>query len=395
MASTSAACAPRALPVVDFAAAGRLCSVPGDPLQAPYGFGLSQEDERTDAAALQLRAGDRVVCIASAGEMPLSLLALGAGEVVAVDSNPHQLHLVALKLAAIRALPVEEALRFLGFLPARGRERRRAFERVAPLLPDDAARFWAARGGDVAAGAIWRGGYERYVRLLRLLAGPILGRRHVEALFEGGGLEAQRERFERGLGRGAIQALFRIAFHPRVYARRGMDPRSLAQRRSSGSLGAHWFGRFRTFCTGTPARANPFLQLTLLGRLVDSAAAPTCFTEAGAAAVRARHERLRLRRGDVLEVLRGEPAGRFDAAQLSNLADWLPPERFDALLREVARVVHRGRAVWRALHVDRAVPPDLAGVVRADEALGAQLLGTDRFPFYRVVPVSIGAARAR
>ena len=35
-----------------------------------YNFGISQEDEATEASALQLSAGDRVLSIASAGEMP-------------------------------------------------------------------------------------------------------------------------------------------------------------------------------------------------------------------------------------------------------------------------------------------------------------------------------------
>ena len=38
-----------------------------------YNFGLSQEDERSEARALDLRAADRVLSIVSAGEMPLSL----------------------------------------------------------------------------------------------------------------------------------------------------------------------------------------------------------------------------------------------------------------------------------------------------------------------------------
>lgn len=42
-----------------------------------YNFGLSQEDERSEARALDLRPADRVLSIVSAGEMPLSLLSMG------------------------------------------------------------------------------------------------------------------------------------------------------------------------------------------------------------------------------------------------------------------------------------------------------------------------------
>lgn len=361
-------------------------------MRPAYGFGMSQEDERTEAAALDLRPGDRVFCIASAGEMPLSLLALGAGEVVAVDSDLNQLHLVALKLAAVRALPRLEALRFLGYLPASGRERLAGLAALAEHLPQDARRFWSGRAPDVAAGVIWRGRYERYLRLVRALARPLLGRRHIEALFGAPDLGTQRSCFERGLGRSAVRALFHVAFHPRLYATLGMDPRSLAQRGSRTALGEEFFQRFRAFCTRRPARENSHLQLTLLGRLLDPDVAPACLTAAGAAAIRQRHHRLQLRCGDAVQVLRGERAGRFDKVHLSNLADWLAPAEFDVLLREVARVACPGRAVWRALHVSRSVPAELAATMRADVAQGERLAASDRFPFYRIVPVAIGAA---
>lgn len=65
-----------------------------------YNFGLSQEDERTEARALALGPNDRVLSIASAGEMALSLVSMGAAKVIAVDIDPAQLHLARLKLAA-------------------------------------------------------------------------------------------------------------------------------------------------------------------------------------------------------------------------------------------------------------------------------------------------------
>ena len=70
-------------------------------MRALYNFGISQEDERTEAAALALPGG-RVLSIASAGDMALSLLALGADEVVAVDIEITQLHLARLNVVQKR-----------------------------------------------------------------------------------------------------------------------------------------------------------------------------------------------------------------------------------------------------------------------------------------------------
>jgi S-adenosylmethionine:diacylglycerol 3-amino-3-carboxypropyl transferase len=83
-----------------------------------YNFGLSQEDERSETLALDLRPADRVLSIVSAGEMPLSLLSMGVAQVLAVDINPAQLHLARLKLAAACTLERSDAIRFLGYRTA-------------------------------------------------------------------------------------------------------------------------------------------------------------------------------------------------------------------------------------------------------------------------------------
>lgn len=364
-------------------------------MAAPYGFGLSQEDELTEARALQLERGDPVLCVASAGEMPLSLLAQGAGAVTAVDVDERQLHLSSLKLAAILALDRGEALALLGYLPASRAARRRDFQRLAPALDDAARRFWLGHLDAVERGVIWQGRYERYVRLLFTLARPVLARRSLEALFEQPSLEAQRAHFDRAIGRPAIRAIFRLAFAPRVFARGGMDPRSLRFRRSPEPLGEQYFRQFRHFCTDHPARANPFLQLTLLGRLVDPAAAPACLSPEGTQAVRQRHAALSLRHQDVRACLAAEPVGTFRKVHLSNLADWLSGPEFDSLLRTLsARVARPGRAVWRYLHVNRAVPEDLRGALQVEDELGLRLAAADRFPFYGVVPVALPAVGA-
>lgn len=356
-----------------------------------YNFGLSQEDERTEQAALALSPGDRVLCIASAGEMPLSLLALGAGEVVAVDVDAGQLHLTALKLAAIRGLDRETALAFLGYLPASRAERRAQFSALTEFLCDEARNFWRDHEHVATGGAIWQGRYERYIRKLVFLARPLLHRRTIEGLFETSSPEEQRAYFDREIARPAVRGLFRVAFNPRVFAGRGMDPRSLHFRKSEVPLGEQYFRQFRAFCTECPARDNHLLQLTLLGRLVNTRATPACFSPEGIATLRARHGSVRLSQEDVRTHLASTAPATYEKVHLSNLADWLSEDQFDALLRTLAaRIVRPGRAVWRFLHVARGVPPDLRDLVRVDAELGARLAARDRFPFYGIVPVCIG-----
>lgn len=361
-----------------------------------YNFGLSQEDERTEAAALALGTGggrDRVLSVASAGDMPLSLLALGAGSVIAVDVDARQLHLSRLKAAAVQRLDREEAIRFLGFLPASRRSRRGWLHEVLPALPPDARLFWEWHEEDAAGGAIWAGRYERYIRWLMLLVKPIVGFRLFEPLFECGTLQEQRETFARIFDRPKYRTIFRLAFHPRIYSRRGIDPRSLQFRSTEQSLGDQFFERFRTLCTATPARENHQLQLTALGRVLSTDAVPEYLTSRGFATVRARADRISFHQDDLLAFLELAPRGAFDRAHLSNVADWLPQARFEQAMRLLyARMATPARLVWRYIHVDRALPDDLEGKIRIDRALGERLGEHDRFPFYGIVPARIDTA---
>jgi S-adenosylmethionine-diacylglycerol 3-amino-3-carboxypropyl transferase len=350
---------------------------------ALYTFGVSQEDERVDATALALGAGDRVLCVASAGETPLSLLALGAGEVTAVDPNPGQLHLTALKLGAICALPRDRALRFLGFFRASVDERREDLAAVFPFLGAEARAFWERHRRAALRGAIGQASFERYVRAFVALAKLVFARRRVEGLFGATDLETQAEHFDRHIGVPAVRAFFRVAFEPRLFARGRLDAQAV-----SDSFGERYFARFRDFCTAMPARDNFVLQLAMLGQILSADAAPACFSEAGMAVIRARADRLRLVRGDIRTVLETEPVAAFDKIQLSNIGDWMPAEAFDAVLGAVAnRIARPGRVVFRSLRAE--IPGDIKTPLRVERALGEQLAASERCPFWVVVPARL------
>lgn len=351
-------------------------------------FGLSQEDERTEAAALALPGG-RVLSIASAGDMALSLLALGAESVVAVDVALPQLHLGELKRAAVLALSREEAIRFLGFLPAAPAQGRAWMPAVLAVLPPASRTFWSEASRRAPHGAIWAGRYERYVGVLRALLRPVAGWRF-RALLACETVEEQAAVFGRVLDRPLLRAAFAVAFHPRLYVRRGMDPRGLQHRDPGQSLGAQYFHWFRQTCTATPVRENHLLQLHLLGRVREAAAVPAYLTEAGVRAVRERPDAVSFVHASLLDYLAGAPRGRFDRFHLSNVPDWLPFEAFERLLSLIGeKAAPPARLIWRSLHRDYRVPARLRSVITTDPVLGEALRSRDRFPVYRVVPAQV------
>ncbi len=359
----------------------------------PYNFGMSQEDERSEAAALALNAEDRVLSVASAGDMPLSLVALGAKRVEAVDVHPGQLHLCHLKAAAVAHLEREDALKLIGFLPAGAKHRERLWSELLPHLPPDAPMFWAAHAGAIRKGVIWAGRYERYVGTVVKLVLPLFGRRKVRRLFACTSLEEQRELFDRQIDGRVLRTVFRVAFHPRLYAKRGMDPTGLGQRESGRSLGDQFFEQFRWLCTATRADRNHLLQMTLLGRVISADAVPAYLSETGFARTRERLSRLAFHHQDLVEYVEQAPEGAFHKAHLSNVVDWLPADAFARLLAGlVERRDREGRplhVVWRFLHADRQPPEALRHRFRIQRDLGRELQQADRFPFYGIVPAEV------
>jgi S-adenosylmethionine-diacylglycerol 3-amino-3-carboxypropyl transferase len=357
-------------------------------MSSPYNFGVSQEDERTEAAALGLPGG-RVLSVASAGDMPLSLLALGAGRITAVDNDPGQLHLLRLKLGAVRQLERKEAIAFLGFLPAAADARAGWLERVLEALPDASRSFWQAHREVVLEGAIWAGRYERFVRRAVRLVNPLFGSRF-RALCACSSVEEQRRLFAARFDGALLRGTFRLVFHPRVFSSRGLDPRSLQHRDRGTSLGDQYFEQFRSLCTRTPAAGNHLLQLHVLGRVLHDGSVPAYLSAAGYERVRRHAGDLSVVEADIVAFLRAQPPGSFDGFHLSNVPDWLPQDDFEALMFAVAdAAAPAARVVWRYLHVDRSLPAELRERIRVDEERGRALRQADRFPFYAIVPATV------
>ena len=163
------------------------------------------EDPQLDRAALGIGRDDIVLSITSGGCNLLAFLLDDPRKVIALDVNPHQGHLLELKMAAFRMLSYRDNLEFFGVRPCPTRVacyRRR----LRPCLSSDAARFWDGRPRKIARGIIHAGRYERYMRLLRKTVVAGLGKRRlVKRMFEADG-PAEREALPRKVAGRPVEA---------------------------------------------------------------------------------------------------------------------------------------------------------------------------------------------
>ena len=354
-----------------------------------YDYGVSQEDALTELRALDVQPGDRLVCIASGGEIPLNLLALRDLRIVAADISPRQLFLSRLKLGACRALEPLEAAAFLGFLEAPAEKRKRLLARVVPFLAEDDRRFWSGNMSAVEAGPIRAGRFERYFDKFRFASRAVIQKGRLRGLFELQTLEERRDFFDRFLSTPLLKAIFRVAFHPLVYRKRGIPEQGLIHG-GSGHAGEFFYGRFKDFCTATPPRRNYYLQISFFGRVLFPEALPEYLTEEGARRIRDRPDLISWRLASLQEVLDGSAPGTFNKFHLSNIGDWMTRRDYGDLLALICeKAAAASKAAVRSIHLDQAVPEVLRDRMTRDGRRGEALMRQDRFPFYNLVILEI------
>jgi S-adenosylmethionine-diacylglycerol 3-amino-3-carboxypropyl transferase len=160
------------------------------------------EDPRVDEMALRLRSDDRVLAITSAGCNVLDY-ALSGAQVLAVDANPLQNHLLSLKIAGIRSLDFEAFFELFG---AGGSVRAEEMYRDAlrPQLNVPARSFWdcaiaafvpgRSRGGSF----YYSGTAGLFARLVRYYLEHVAAlRRGLESLLAADGIGEQVEVYRR------------------------------------------------------------------------------------------------------------------------------------------------------------------------------------------------------
>jgi S-adenosylmethionine-diacylglycerol 3-amino-3-carboxypropyl transferase len=347
------------------------------------------EDWRTEATALRLEGGERVLCVTGSGARALDLLAAAPVRVLAVDRNPAQSHLLRLKQAAIEALPYDEYAAFLGLRPASGAGRRDTLRRLGSRLPAEARRFWGARPGLVARGVLYEGRWERFHRRLARVTRLLQGRR-VRALLAFEDLDAQRAWVERHWDEAGWRRMFAVACSRPVVRTFFGDPAYCAH--AALPAGRLLHARMGALLERVLARDSFMAGLVLTGTLPPRDLPPH-LTEAGHRTIRARLGGLDVATAEVTSLLESSPPGGFDRFSLSDVASFLDSAGFGRLVAAVARAAAPGaRVVLRQFLTRHTVPAALQASLIREPALEARLAVEDRSFAYEFLVAEVAGA---
>jgi S-adenosylmethionine-diacylglycerol 3-amino-3-carboxypropyl transferase len=334
------------------------------------------EDADVLRRGLRIQSNERVLSIGSGGDNCFALLLDDPAIAVAADLNPAQLHIIELKMAAMRQLSYEQVLGFLGFRPDSGRSA--TFQRLQNGLTPAAQSFWAKRLPDVEIGVIHSGKFERYFRLFAHRILPWIHRKStVEALLAPKSAAEQTDFYHNRWNTWRWRLLFKVFFGRWVMGKFGRDPEFLKEVKLS--VGEYIFQKAATQLSNVQAQNNHILRYNLTGDYGHLL--PDYLLPANYATVVARLDRMQLYQGYAQDA--GAEYGPFDAMNLSDIFEYMDEQVFghvtDALLatsRTGCRIAYWNLMVPRRISAIR--PEQMAYL----SDLSGELTRTDKGFFY-------------
>ena len=328
------------------------------------------------AAFAPLRRG-RFLSIASGGDNSFALLTLDPEEVALADVNPVQLHLVELKMAAIRTLERDALLAFLGFRPATAAQRRAWYQSFAATLPAGTKACWDTRQDVLEAGITHAGRLERYFRMFATRILPLIHNGSTVAqMLAPKSAADQAAFFDHQWDTWRWRTLFRLFFSRQVMGWLGRDPALL--REAGDHVGPRILARAARHLRSVQVQDNAYLAYLSQGQWGQ--ALPPWLHEDVLPVVRERLDRIRLHQCLIQDVPSAMP---FDGANLSDIFEYMAPGDFAACARAIhARMRPGGRVAYWNLLVSRRMSEACPDLFRYEAALSQQLHGQDRCFFY-------------
>lgn len=347
-------------------------------------FSSCNEDTACELRALGDLTGKRVFAVTAGGGRVLNLLLGRPAEIMAVDLNPAQNHLLDLKIAGLRTLEHGAYLRFLGARPSS--DRAATYQRLRGSLGAGARAFFDGRPALVARGVLLEGKLERYLRKVAT-ALRVLHPLGVSRLFSCDDLEEQR-RFVDRLDRTHFRVVAQLACRRTMLRLFSGDPgfyryvpREVALHRAIyGGVMEHFRHRL--------ARDNPLMQLVFFGRWIREEALPIYLNATTFDQVKAALETTRIVpvTSLVREALASSRRQSFDAFSLSDISSYLDDVQHARLFDDVLAAARPGARLCSRSNIHhRPLTPTQASRVDRDRALEDELTIVDHSCVHRFV----------
>lgn len=342
-------------------------------------FAQVREDPRLELTALAGCLDGRIAIVSSGGCTALSLVAAGATDVIAVDLNRTQNHVVELKAAALARLGPGGTLPFVGGLAASATERLHTYDGLRDGLSAGARAYWDRHRRAIGRGLLTAGKTDRFVAtVFAAVRGIAEPPSRIDALFACSTLDEQRELYHGSWDNRRWRAMFQVLFNRFVW-NRVLDP-SFFEHADTPSFADYFHRQVEHCLTELPVRDNYFLHHLLRGTYpVDvDGGVPPYLDAPGADAWAAADDRLAVVDGTFLDFLRTAADASLAGFSLSNICEWLTAEQIDELFGEIVRTARPGARLCFRNFLGWTDVPERWQPRLVVTPLGDELIGQDR-----------------
>lgn len=312
------------------------------------------EDPAVDRDILRLSAEDDVLVITSAGCNALDYALQAPRSVWAVDANPRQNALLALKVAALRLLSHSDVWQLFG--EGRHPQARALYrERLRPALDPFSQQYWDKRIGwfssrrgsfyyhGLSGLAAW--GFRRYLALQPKL------REAVARMFEAGSVDAQREIYQREVGPRLWTRPVKMLLSSQLVMNLLGVPhpqRKLVELQHGGQVAGFIREAIEYVVCSLPLRDNYFWRVYFTGRYTPECCPEYLKPHNHAALQGGLLERVRWRTDTVTGFLQ-QHGGSISRFVLLDHMDWMSTYYPDALREEWEAIIQRAAPGARIL----------------------------------------------
>jgi S-adenosylmethionine-diacylglycerol 3-amino-3-carboxypropyl transferase len=320
-------------------------------------YSLGNEDWSVENQALRIAPGDRALCVTASGDRPLHLLMTDCAEVISIDMNAIQNHLLDLKIAAITELDYENYLAFLGCEPTK--HRFSMFNHIKPRLSHDAIIFWEKHKKMIERGVIYEGKVERLTRLGSRCF-KLLRQKKIETLLAFTDLDLQQEFIAKEWNTTTWRSIFEIFLNSHISKMILNDPGLHSYVDPSIKPGKYIYDRMLNYLNNNLASQSALIQLILNGKVSKEAYFPY-LTFDGYSKIRRNSDKLRFHTGNIIEFLNQQHSNPIDCFSMSDIASYMPQNIFENLLSGIKNAATpQARFCIREFMSNRSIPDTMS-----------------------------------
>ncbi len=338
-----------------------------------YSFG--NEDWLTEHKALQIEPDSRVLCITASGDRPLNLLTKDCTEIVSLDANPYQNHLLELKKTALKHLNDDDYLAFMGVHPCVSRKE--TLKQLSAHLPAETSKYWHHYDNLIYDGIIYQGAVERWLRRLSYIW-RLCRRTEIQGLFSTNTLEEQTVFLKEQWNHKLWKTGFNFSMQSWIRHFLFKDPGICEHFDSSIKPGKYFYDRMMNTLNQNLARQSALLCLMFIGKVHQEALPPYLHSNQ-LNNIRRNLGRLTYKTDDIITYLNSVPEGSFDRFSLSDVASYLDYENYLKMLKGMYRAAKpNARFCLRQLMTSYKLPEGLKPYFSREPELEDQLKKEDR-----------------